>query len=416
MLVMGWAKREAFDMAARGFGDTGDRSVCLDCVLDPTLRGETAQVLSRWECTFCGHRADEEHDDPIAADFDDFMPIVMAALNFVYETADQALAWDNEDHQYLGGTTTDPSSAAFELCEHDVTDQVLDGITAVIDNDDLWTEDNFARLRGDRALRFRWESFREKVMHRSRFVFLSTPEEHSDHPDEYTTAEFLQKVDQVLATYGTVQTVPTGRKFWRGRLAADEVEARSWNNASELRPPECRDLASNNRMSPAGITMFYGADDIATAIAEIGAHAPQRYAAVGQFETTRDLTLVNLTALPEVPSLYTEAGRRPTRYDLMFLHQFADDLARPIALDGREHINYVPTQIITEYLRYMSTNDVDGILYRSAQNGGVCCVLYCDSSNCLDPGKKPDPFVTQWLTLDPASVHTVRVVASPVQT
>jgi hypothetical protein len=94
-------------------------------------------------------------------------------------------------------------------------------------------------------------------------------------------------------------------------------------------------------MSPAGVAMFYGADDAATAIAEIGAHSSQRFAVLGEFETTRDLTVLDLTTLPRVPSLYTEAGRTAQRYDLIFLHNFAADLAKPIALDGREHIEYV---------------------------------------------------------------------------
>jgi hypothetical protein len=184
-----------------------------------------------------------------------------------------------------------------------------------------------------------------------------------------------------------------------------------WNNAAQLGPPP-REFASNSRMSPAGITMFYGSDDIATAVAEIGAHSSQRHAILGQFETTRDLTLLNLTDLPRVPSLYTDAGRTPKRYDLIFLHSFAADLGKPIALDGREHIEYVPTQVVTEYLRYVSTNAVDGILYRSAQNNGVCCVLFCDATNCIDPGQTPDRFTEPWLQLHPDSIHSVQIVAT----
>lgn len=70
--------------------------------------------------------------------------------------------------------------------------------------------------------------------------------------------------------------------------------------------------------------------------------------------------------------------------------------------------------MITEYLRYVSTNKVNGILYHSAQNDGVCCVLFCDSSNCLTPGQEPDRFTQPWLLLHPETVHAVRVVAVAV--
>jgi hypothetical protein len=47
------------------------------------------------------------------------------------------------------------------------------------------------------------------------------------------------------------------------------------------------------------------------------------------------------------PSLFDEQ-RRHLRAGLSFLHDFAADLAKPIEKDGREHIEYVPTQIVTE--------------------------------------------------------------------
>jgi hypothetical protein len=406
------AKKYAMEIDARGFGDTGDRAVCLACALDEDLRNETAKHLTVWECTFCGATADDgDGEAPIAAAFEDFMEIVMNALTFAYHPAETALLWDKEDG-WFGGTVIGSTEAAYDFCGYDVTDKVMEGIAEVITEED-WTEDDLAQLRPDEALRFTWEQFRDKVRYSSRFVFLSTPEEHSDHPDEFTTAEFLQELDRVLRAFGTVKTAPAGRRLWRGRLTPDPKQVREWNTAPELGPPP-REVASNSRMSPAGVTMFYGAENVATAVAEIGAHSAKRFAILGEFETLRDLTLLDLTELPEIPSLYTETGRTFERYDLTFLHRFARDLAQPIELDGREHIEYVPTQVITEYLRYVSTNKVDGILYRSAQNDGVSCVLFCDARHCLVPGQQPDRFIQPWLLLHPETVHAVRVVAVPV--
>ncbi|MEV0049469.1 HEPN-associated N-terminal domain-containing protein [Saccharopolyspora shandongensis] len=382
----------------------------MDCIVDDDLRTAAGQHLVERECTFCGATADEGVDEPIAASFDDFMTIIMEALWCVYTSPEGTLAWDSEDKEWVGGTVVSTTDAVYDVCAYDVTSAVLDAIVEVIPEQD-WTADDIAQLRPDEALRFSWEEFRDKVKYRSRFVFLSTPEEHSDHPDEFTTEEFLQKVDVVLRDNGTLLPVPAGHRFWRGRLTDDPANARVWNNAAQLGPPP-RELAFNNRMSPAGITMFYGSDDIATAIAEISAHSTQRHAVLGQFETTRDLTLLNLTDLPPVPSLYTEAGRTQQRYDLTFLHRFATDLRKPVVFDGREHIEYVPTQVLTEYLRYVSTNAVDGILYHSAQNNGVCCVLFCDSTRCIDPGQTPDRYTKPWLRLHPDSVHSVPIAST----
>jgi hypothetical protein len=407
---VGLAKRYAEEISARGFGDTGDQAVCMTCILDDDLREEAGKHLAEWECTFCGASADDETDTPIAAPFDDLMTIIMNALQFVYNSPEGSLAWDSEDGEWVGGTVVSSTEAAYDFCGYHVTDKVMEAIAEAITEED-WTDDDIAQLSPDEALRFSWDAFRDKVKYGSRFVFLSTPEEHSDHPDEFTTEEFLQKVDAVLLNHGTLLPVPAGRKFWRGRLTEDPANARVWNNAGELGPPP-REFASNSRMSPAGITMFYGSDDVATAVAEIGAHSSQRHAILGQFETTRDLTLLNLADLTPVLSLYIEAGRTPEHYDLVFLHRFAADLGKPIALDGREHIEYVPTQVVTEYLRFVSKNAIDGILYRSAQNKGVCCVLFCDATNCVDLGQTPGRYTEPWLQLHPDSVHSVQIVAT----
>ncbi|UUV32356.1 RES domain-containing protein [Amycolatopsis roodepoortensis] len=395
------------ELADDGFRIVDNQTVCLHCIHDDGLREAVGTKLAEWQCSFCGTTADEATDQPIAANFEDFMIIVMEALRFVYGKVEDNLYWDSEDRQWMGGSTVSSTEAAYEHCSGDVTDPVMEALAAAITYDE-WTTENFLELRPDEALRFTWESFLDKVKYRSRFVFLSAGEEPSDRPDEYTTEQFLQKIDTVLRDHGCLASVPAGRTFWRGRLAGDLTEAGTWNSAAHLGPPP-RDRAANSRMSPAGITMFYGSNDIETAIAEISAHSKEPYAVVGRFETVRDLTLLDLTTLPALPSLYTPAGRTRERYDLVFLRRFARDLAKPIALDGREHIEYVPTQVITEYLRYISPLGVNGILFRSAQNGGVCCVLFCDASACLDPGQQPEPFVEPLLVLHTDSVTTLDV-------
>jgi hypothetical protein len=65
----------------------------------------------------------------------------------------------------------------------------------------------------------------------------------------------------------------------------------------------------------------------------------------------------------------------------LFMSRFLRDFSSPIERDDRIHIDYVPTQVITEYLRDTKLNgrQVDGIKYRSARSkGGICYVLFVD--------------------------------------
>ena len=162
-------------------------------------------------------------------------------------------------------------------------------------------------------------------------------------------------------------------------------------------------------MSPAGISMFYGCADVPTVVAEIGAHSSGRFAVVGEFVTTKPLRLVDLASLPPIPSLF-DPDEREGFYELSFLHSLARDLSAPVVLDGREHIEYVPTQVVTEYLRWLPDSRTDGILFASAQNGGVCCVIFCGPEGCADPGKETNETM---LRLVENSISVLRVVATP---
>jgi hypothetical protein len=165
--------------------------------------------------------------------------------------------------------------------------------------------------------------------------------------------------------------------------------------AAEIGTPKPQHACQSNRMSPAGIPMFYGALDYATAHAETfdpAAHAGKVLSA-GTFRPLRMLNLLNLADLPQIPSVF-DTERHGTIHALRFLHAFAADISQPIARDGREHIEYVPTQIVTEYFRRIfrlaDGSSLDGIIYRSSRNAGTeALVLFCENHQCI--GEKDEP-------------------------
>ncbi|MBP2327685.1 hypothetical protein JOF56_008070 [Kibdelosporangium banguiense] len=369
-----------------------DLAVCPGCVHDVTLRRRTSEHLSEGDCSFCGATA--------AAPFEQFMDIVMEAVHFLFVVA------EGTDAEVL-----DPAEVAYAVCEGDVTDDVLEAVAAAI-ADRSATDFYRSKSSSSQALGWGWNAFCEKVKHTSRFVFLSAPEQPPRRPGDFTTVELLEKLEKIILDHDTLLPVPAGRIFWRGRKVDSPGRLAQYGTAAALGSPP-RAKASNSRMSPAGISMFYGSDDIDTVVAEIG-HDARRYVIVGAFETTRDLTLLNLADLPPLPSLYHEAGREPHYYDLRFLHSFAVDLGKPVTLDGRERIEYVPTQVVTEYLRFIPDFAVDGILFRSAQNNGVNCVLFCDASGCVDSGAKSGSDEGACLRLLPDTVQWVRIAAKAV--
>jgi hypothetical protein len=76
------------------------------------------------------------------------------------------------------------------------------------------------------------------------------------------------------------------------------------------------------------------------------------------------------------------------------------EISRPIARDDRAHIEYVPTQVVTEYLRSVLRTEkgvVEGIRYRSSRKGGEkSLVLFVDQRNLVLEKEEQDQFYYLW--------------------
>ncbi|MGH3621540.1 MAG: hypothetical protein ACRDQ5_07095, partial [Sciscionella sp.] len=63
-------------------------------------------------------------------------------------------------------------------------------------------------------------------------MFLSTVEESSGHPDDFTTADLLRRLEKIILDNGALSQVPAGHMFWRGRLTDDPRKVAEYNIAS----------------------------------------------------------------------------------------------------------------------------------------------------------------------------------------
>jgi hypothetical protein len=220
-----------------------------------------------------------------------------------------------------------------------------------------------------------------------------------------SASRMLDEIGEAVEEVGLVIELPARTKLFRGRVGPS---TRPYRSARKLGPPPQNKTVAN-RMSPAGIPMFYGAVDEFTAIAEtvLGRLKKSKILNLGAFETLENVHVLDLTNVPAVPSLFS-----PSRYlrpTLSFLHSFVTDLSKSIKKDDRVHTEYVPTQIVTEYFRYSFHRDggppIRGILYPSSRaEGGTACVLFFAREEC---GASPTgEFVQpkkQWLRFVPRS-------------
>jgi len=136
--------------------------------------------------------------------------------------------------------------------------------------------------------------------------------------------------------------------------------------------------------------MMYASENERTALAET-ANTKGDYA-VGVFTTERNALILDLTRLPRIPSIFEEVSdtlEYEPRVALPFLGEIARNISRPIVRDEHVHIEYVPTQIVTEYLRTVTTIDgrqIDGIRYKSSRsNAATALVLFADQNDLIFP-------------------------------
>ena len=407
---MGSAKQQGLGDLDQGWTSIGEKFVCSECFEDEAIKQEIEDNACESKCDYCGRRSST--GDPIAAPIDTIIELICESLSSEWADPVDELSYDSCRKIYRGMTFD--TNRLLEMTGLRVTNDALRDDIARASPTNRWCLRDSHKLSPVEALNCGWEDFVEAVKHEPRDVFFEELKEEEDgtfpRPEDVPPSEMLSWIGKSVVEAKLITKIPTGTAYWRARV---HKESESYNSARDLGPPPKDCAMYSNRMSPAGIPMFYGAGDWRTAVDET--HDPSRtqgyIATVAAFKTAMDLNILDLTSPPCTPSLY-DRSRRHLRYWFSFLQKFVADLARPIKKDGGEHIEYLPTQIVTKYFRRRFVTKVQeqvhGILYPSSKNsGGVCCVLFCEQENCVEP--KPNAYdeLERWLVLDETTVTRV---------
>jgi len=371
---VGFAKRLLEEQDASGFrsGRYFD-DVCKHCIGDPALAVFVSRIGLIAKCDFCGRI--------------NTRGMQVGAL-FRYMASCLHAEWEDPNNSVAGGLVPGPRIID--------SDDLLDQHDQPFENEDihwefvrafdhLWCQRNPYRLTHSDMLFLSWERFSEMTKTDRRYFWYRTQAPDNNDDDELLDpAEVPDEVGRAIVRAGwRMLGRTTDRRILRA-LAHDP--SRQLRTADELGSPPS-ERAGNNRMSGAGISMFYGAETAKTAITEIRP-CPKMAITVGSWSPSRELVYVDLLASQPIPSIFdmTARGERPW---LRFLAEFADDLAQPID-PHISPIEYIPTQIMTEYIRdHLRTPDggqIDAIRYPSSldEPDGVCWVVFAKQDDCGD--------------------------------
>lgn len=392
---MGWVKNKMMEMQDNGDWpsyDLADKYVCTCHFQDKYLNGIIESQGKQGTCSYCG----KQH---VVCDMHTLCEQIMWKIGLYFKSLDDSglyLAdgfYDDEQEVIPGFKRIGEYIVPKELTYYDSVDELMSDLDLATDdeilNNDIkscftteqWISSDFNDE--DKSIKYanQWDRFVNTVTHRGRFTFLATPEfrniiqDKNGHPDD-----ILSVLSNLIIEQGLVKTLTKGTKLYRARKVDDVKVEYGFKDITS--PPDI--YAFPNRMSPAGISMFYASFEKDTATNEcVGGDSVGLI--VGTFETIRDLRVIDLTAIPE-QSFWVENWQ-----ENQFLHHFNENITKRVDPKDTNHLQYIPTQVFTEFLRYMFKDEkrqqVDGVIYGSSKTQEKNIVLFCNqaqSKNFVD--------------------------------
>jgi hypothetical protein len=309
---------------------------------------------------------------------------VSAVAEIVDQVFRNSYTFGNYHPQYDEFMGDDLPGTLYDLTEADDHRVVTALAEALVDGDDYWPPDGEDAFYSDEASYVEndagyeehshtWRFFRRDILHEQRFF----SERALSRLNEIFDGLHLLRDDTNSPAVYLIEPNSEGGEIYRARKANSfgEREEIASDPASKLGPPPEKQRRAG-RMNPSGILAFYGAFDLETCIAELRPAVGETVISA-KFALTRPILVLDTTKFSGRPkAINIFAPTYVTRMRLWkFMATFMNEIARPCLPDD-EHLDYVPTQVVSEYLTHLhkfkwgdKEMTIDAVIYRSAQNG-----------------------------------------------
>lgn len=372
---MGQVKQQWIEDESRGYCLPQEKYVCSNHFDDTYLQQYIQEHSSSGKCEYCGRKTH-------VIDLRDFMEYAAGKITAYYgNPGEESLYlassfYDDGEEEIPGfkrvGSFVSPSYAD----NFDSTAELLYNLDLITDNDQLnkdiedcfildeWIQHHPYMMTEGQELSLMWKMFKRMVKHEQRFTFFKKPEFMGEKlSEDNSLMDILTELGVIISEHNLCKELDIARELYRCRFIDVGERVDTFDKITS--PPDSK--AKQSRMSPAGVSMFYGAFDSNTAVIESspdgitisGSHV------VGKFKTKTKLKVLDLTDLPQL------SFWMPSNWQVIeFLYSFRNEITKPIMRDDRIHMEYVPSQVFTEYLRYIYRNTkkekIDGLIYGSS--------------------------------------------------
>jgi hypothetical protein len=366
-----------------------ERSVCQECFEDHAIQRFIVARASGIGCDFC-----EDHGSHRRKSIELNAVIEFIAEAILREYGDPAgvLPWDSEEGGYMFDSEMMSADELIMDLVDTTHDEILELIISAFDEGASWVHSHALHGSPSETMNQLWTQFAESVMFEKRFFFprASKTRVKNSHREPEQPADILNAISRQLKNFGLFVSEKKGLKIFRAR--SYQSNSRPPFDLKNFGVPDREtSMKFANRMSPAGIPIFYGSEDADTAIAEVSGDERQ-VIKVATFETNRKLQILDLTEIPPQTSIF-DGDDWHTRQIVRFLNSFRYAIMKKVDRVGTEHVEYIPSQIFTEFIRCRVkhlNNPIDGIAFPSVHTKKKNYALFCDNGSIVDINGKSD--------------------------
>ena len=354
---------------------------CEQCLHDEALRRHLCKPIAIGDadaCFLCGNETSPR------VQVEDLFVYVYRCLRLEYDDPEVEghLFVDKENGWYHGVSQLDTYDVLAEAGDPFGDGSTLNDLFAESVQHDWYELESEVGTVDERHL-WSWQSFEERLIAGPRFLFAADVAEMG----EVSADDLFYFLSTLATNLGSdiVKQAPAGLPLIRVR--ADDERSFVGDHEQLGSPPPAK--AQPQRMSAAGVSCFYAAEDEKTAVAEVQP-SPDAIVSAGKWLTTSPLAFVDLAGDFKLPSLF-DYGHATKRPYYLFLKAFLKHITRPHEeeIDGEmqnlalgDANFYLGTQVLSEFFRYSlghpyDSQGVDAVRYPSSQRqGGVNWVLF----------------------------------------
>jgi hypothetical protein len=347
--------------------------ICKECVEVDEVQKEVERLSIGLElCNYCNSKSAVAPKDSIFSFIENNFFEAIISIDECSQRESSSF-WGGSDDLYVK-----------EICDiiHDIglKNDMLENDLSNYLSEQLDVEDKLFTLNDgtleDNLYQNKWLNFIDSISHGKRFF-------------NFEVSLFLDDLFSVMHENNHVNdTICTvlepNESLFRARIANSKMERESIisDPASQLGPVPDK-LASDQRMTPSGISAFYASSDRDTCFSEVRAITGDLVIS-GEFTVNRPLKFLDLRKVETL----SKKEHHPFEHDFLkkshksqFLKRLMFLLSKPAS--KRKNSNYLETQVIFEYFRVKFGGDISGLIFSSVQTGldGVNVVLFPEESN-----------------------------------